>query len=113
MLCIAVADEPPIPSDSVLSEKAAGIKGVLLMSMFAWVLRFGFFGLGNTGDGLWLLVISCIVYGIAFDFFNVHRASCARCRDKKVGLSAEKSRNLQYVDEFCCYSSPRRLHECL
>lgn len=51
--------------------KRFGIKGVMLMSMFAWVLRFGFFGLGNTGDGLWLLVISCIVYGIAFDFFNV------------------------------------------
>ena len=51
--------------------KKLGIKGVMLMSMFAWVLRFGFFGLGNTGDGLWLLVISCIVYGIAFDFFNV------------------------------------------
>lgn len=51
--------------------KRFGIKGVMLMSMFAWVLRFGFFGLGNTGDGLWLLVLSCIVYGIAFDFFNV------------------------------------------
>ena len=43
----------------------------MLMSMFAWVLRFGFFGLGDTGSGLWLLVISCIVYGVAFDFFNV------------------------------------------
>lgn len=51
--------------------KRFGIKGVMLMSMFAWVLRFAFFGLGNTGDGLWLLVLSCIVYGIAFDFFNV------------------------------------------
>ena len=51
--------------------KRFGIKGVMLMSMFAWVLRFGFFGLGDTGSGLWLLVLSCIVYGIAFDFFNV------------------------------------------
>lgn len=51
--------------------KRFGIKGVMLMSMFAWVLRFGFFGLGDTGSGLWLLVISCIVYGVAFDFFNV------------------------------------------
>ena len=41
------------------------------MSMFAWVLRFGFFGLGNTGGGLSLLILSCIVYGVAFDFFNV------------------------------------------
>lgn len=51
--------------------KRFGIKGVMLMSMFAWVFRFAFFGLGDTGGGLWLLVISCIVYGIAFDFFNV------------------------------------------
>lgn len=49
-----------------------GIKGVMLMAMFAWVLRFGFFGLGNTSaSGVWLLMLSCIVYGVAFDFFNV------------------------------------------
>lgn len=41
------------------------------MSMIAWVLRFGFFGLGDTGSGIWLLILSCIVYGIAFDFFNI------------------------------------------
>lgn len=51
--------------------KRFGIKGVMLMSMFAWVLRFAFFGLGDTGGGLWLLILSCIVYGVAFDFFNV------------------------------------------
>lgn len=52
--------------------KRFGIKGVMLMSMFAWVLRFGFFGLGNTSvSGVWLLILSCIVYGVAFDFFNV------------------------------------------
>lgn len=51
--------------------KRFGIKGVMLMAMFAWVLRFGFFGIGDTGSGLWFLIISCIVYGIAFDFFNV------------------------------------------
>lgn len=51
--------------------KRFGIKGVMMMSMVAWVFRFGFFGVGNTGDGLWLLALSCIVYGIAFDFFNV------------------------------------------
>lgn len=53
--------------------KRFGIKGVMLMSMVAWVLRFGFFGAGNpelTG-GLWMFVLSCIVYGVAFDFFNV------------------------------------------
>ena len=47
--------------------KRFGIKGVMLISMFAWVLRFAFFGLGDTGDGVWLLVLSCIVYGVAFD----------------------------------------------
>lgn len=51
--------------------KKFGIKGVMLISMFAWVLRFGFFGIGDTGSGLWLLVLSCVVYGVAFDFFNV------------------------------------------
>ncbi len=51
--------------------KRFGIKGVMLMAMFAWVLRFGFFGIGNTGSGLIFLILSCIVYGVAFDFFNV------------------------------------------
>ena len=49
-----------------------GIKGVMLMAMIGWVLRFGFFGIGNTApSGVWLLILSCIVYGVAFDFFNV------------------------------------------
>lgn len=48
-----------------------GIKKVMLMSMFAWVFRFGFFGLGNPGGGVWLFILSCIVYGVAFDFFNI------------------------------------------
>lgn len=48
-----------------------GIKIVMLMSMTAWVFRFGFFGLGNPGTGVWLFILSMIVYGIAFDFFNV------------------------------------------
>lgn len=51
--------------------KRFGIKGVMLMAMFSWVLRFGFFGIGNTGSGVIFLVLSCIVYGVAFDFFNV------------------------------------------
>ncbi len=51
--------------------KRFGIKGVMLMSMFAWVLRFGLFGTGNPSSGVWMLILSCIVYGIAFDFFNV------------------------------------------
>lgn len=51
--------------------KRFGIKTVMLLSMFAWVFRFGFFGAGNPGSGLWLFILSMIVYGIAFDFFNV------------------------------------------
>lgn len=48
-----------------------GIKRVMLISMFAWVFRFGLFGLGNPGGELWMLILSMIVYGMAFDFFNV------------------------------------------
>lgn len=48
-----------------------GIKKVMLMSIFAWVFRFGLFGIGNPGDKLILLVLSMIVYGMAFDFFNI------------------------------------------
>ncbi len=51
--------------------KHFGIKKVMLISMFAWVFRFGLFGLGNPGDGLWMLILSMIIYGMAFDFFNV------------------------------------------
>jgi len=51
--------------------KRFGIKNVMLISMIAWVLRFGLFGLGNPTDGLWLIILSCIIYGIAFDFFNI------------------------------------------
>ncbi len=51
--------------------KKFGIKKVMLMSMFAWVFRFGLFGVGNPGSGLWLLILSMIIYGMAFDFFNI------------------------------------------
>jgi NHS family xanthosine MFS transporter len=51
--------------------KRFGIKKVMLMAMFAWFLRFALFGLGNPGTGIWMFVMSMIVYGIAFDFFNV------------------------------------------
>ena len=51
-----------------------GIKKVMLISMLAWVLRFGFFGIGNPGGGLWMFVLSMLVYGVAFDFFNVSGA---------------------------------------
>lgn len=49
-----------------------GIKGVMLIAMFAWVFRFGFFGIGDTNcPGFIWLLLSCMVYGVAFDFFNV------------------------------------------
>lgn len=49
-----------------------GIKVVMLIAMFAWVLRFGFFGVGDPSfPGVLLLILSCLVYGVAFDFFNV------------------------------------------
>ena len=51
--------------------KRYGIKNVMLIAMFAWVLRFGLFGLGNPGSGLWMFILSMIVYGVAFDFFNI------------------------------------------
>jgi NHS family xanthosine MFS transporter len=51
--------------------KRFGIKQVMLFSMLAWVLRFGLFAYGNPGPGLWMIVLSCIVYGMAFDFFNI------------------------------------------
>lgn len=51
--------------------KRFGIKKVMLISMLAWVLRFALFGMGNPADGLWMIILSCIVYGMAFDFFNI------------------------------------------
>jgi NHS family xanthosine MFS transporter len=48
-----------------------GIKQVMLISMFAWVLRFALFAYGDPHSGLWMIILSCIVYGMAFDFFNV------------------------------------------
>lgn len=51
--------------------KRFGIKNVMLIAMFAWVLRFGLFGAGNPGSGVWMFILSMIVYGVAFDFFNI------------------------------------------
>jgi len=48
-----------------------GIKYVMLFSMLAWVLRFGLFAFSDPAGGLWMIVSSCIVYGMAFDFFNI------------------------------------------
>lgn len=71
--------------------KRYGIKVVMLIAMFAWVLRFGFFGLGNPAfPGVSLFVLSCIVYGVAFDFFNVSGGLFVdqKC-DEKIRASAQ------------------------
>lgn len=51
--------------------KRFGIKRVMLIAMGAWVLRFALFGFGNPGSGVWMFILSMIVYGMAFDFFNI------------------------------------------
>ncbi|GAB1596573.1 nucleoside permease [Lysobacter claricitrinus] len=51
--------------------KRFGIKTVMTISMIAWFLRFGLFAYGDPGPGLWMIVLSCVVYGMAFDFFNI------------------------------------------
>lgn len=51
--------------------KRFGIKKVMLISMFAWVMRFGLFAYGDPAGGLWMIILSMIVYGMAFDFFNI------------------------------------------
>ncbi len=51
--------------------KRFGIKQVMFISMIAWFLRFGLFAYGNPEEGLWMIIVSCIVYGMAFDFFNI------------------------------------------
>ena len=51
--------------------KRFGIKYVMLIAMLCWVLRFALFGWGNPGEGGWMFILSMLVYGIAFDFFNI------------------------------------------
>jgi len=70
--------------------KRFGIKKVMLLAMFAWVLRFGLFATGNPGTGVWMFILSMIVYGIAFDFFNVSGSLFVdKETDKKIRSSAQ------------------------
>ena len=62
--------------------KKFGIKNVMLIAMGAWVIRFGLFGTGDTGSGVWMIILSCIVYGVAFDFFNISGALYTNSRTK-------------------------------
>lgn len=70
--------------------KRFGIKKVMLFSMIAWVLRFGLFSFGNPADGLWMIILSCIVYGMAFDFFNISGSLFVETTtDSKIRSSAQ------------------------
>lgn len=70
--------------------KRFGIKQVMLISMLAWVLRFGLFAYGNPMDGLWMIITSCIVYGMAFDFFNISGSLFVETTtDSKIRSSAQ------------------------
>ena len=70
--------------------KRFGIKQVMLISMFAWVLRFGLFAFGNPADSLWMIIVSCIVYGMAFDFFNISGSLFVETTtDSKIRSSAQ------------------------
>lgn len=70
--------------------KRFGIKKVMLISMIAWVLRFGLFAYGDPAGGLWMIVLSCIVYGMAFDFFNISGSLFVETTtDSKIRSSAQ------------------------
>ena len=58
--------------------------------MFGWVFRFAFFGIGNPGSGVWLFILSMIVYGVAFDFFNISGSLFVESRtDESIRSSAQ------------------------
>jgi MFS transporter, NHS family, xanthosine permease len=70
--------------------KRFGIKKVMLFSMVAWVLRFALFSFGNPAGGLWMIILSCIVYGMAFDFFNISGSLFVETTtDSKIRASAQ------------------------
>lgn len=70
--------------------KRFGIKKVMLLSMIAWVLRFGLFAYGNPSGNLWMIILSCIVYGMAFDFFNISGSLFVETTtDSKIRASAQ------------------------
>ena len=67
-----------------------GIKYVMLFSMLAWVLRFGLFAFADPAGGLWMIILSCIVYGMAFDFFNISGSLFVETQiDEKIRGSAQ------------------------
>ena len=84
----------PMGMNTLISEGGGGFSGGqkqrLLIAMFAWVLRFGLFGAGDPGSGVWMLILSMIVYGVAFDFFNISGALYTNMRtSEKLQNSAQ------------------------
>ncbi|HMU46098.1 MAG TPA: nucleoside permease [Chitinophagaceae bacterium] len=70
--------------------KRFGIKKVMLFSMIAWVFRFGLFSYGDPAGNLWMIILSCIVYGMAFDFFNISGSLFVETTtDSKIRASAQ------------------------
>src|SRR5690606_7910783 len=67
-----------------------GIKKVMIISLLAWVLRFALFAYGNPAEGVWMIIASCIVYGMAFDFFNISGSLfIEKTTDEKIRSSAQ------------------------
>ena len=67
-----------------------GIKSVMTIAMVAWALRFYFLAAGNPGDRVWMFTLSMLVYGVAFDFFNISGSLYVNSRmDKSVRSSAQ------------------------
>ena len=70
--------------------KRFGNRNVMLFAMIAWVLRFGLFAYGNPSSGLWMIILSCVVYGLAFDFFNISGSLFVESStDSKIRSSAQ------------------------
>lgn len=70
--------------------KRFGIKNVMLIAMFAWVFRFALLGAGNPGSGVWMFIASMIIYGVAFDFFNISGSLFVdRSTDSSIRSSAQ------------------------
>ena len=70
--------------------KRFGIRNVMLFAMIAWVLRFGLFAYGDPSGGLWMIILSCVVYGLAFDFFNISGSLFVESStDSKIRSSAQ------------------------
>lgn len=54
-----------------IAMKRLGFKLVIFLALIAWSIRFLFLGTGNPGDGLWMFIVSMLVYGVAFNFFTI------------------------------------------